>query len=143
MFLRQIATDKAIQASPPRPPIAVNKGGCRNIDWISTKASDDAVFSLVEDQESQSGEAFMHIVGCDFHVGWQQIAVLDTETIEIQGHKLENSGGEAAQNFGEGRAKTFELLAQISGSSGTAFARRSPVLFHLSHFDRTRGSCPY
>ena len=37
----------------------------------------------------------MHIVGCDFHPGWQQVAVLDTETGEIQEHKLENSSGEA------------------------------------------------
>ena len=37
----------------------------------------------------------MHIVGCDFHPGWQQVAILDTETGEIQEHKLENRSGEA------------------------------------------------
>ena len=37
----------------------------------------------------------MYIVGCDFHPGWQQVAILDTETGEIQEHKLENRSGEA------------------------------------------------
>jgi transposase len=41
----------------------------------------------------------MHIVGCDFHPGWQQVAVLDTETGEIQEHKLENSSGEAERFY--------------------------------------------
>jgi transposase len=37
----------------------------------------------------------MNIVGCDFHPGWQQIAVFDTETGEIQEHKLSNGNSEA------------------------------------------------
>ena len=37
----------------------------------------------------------MNIVGCDFHPGWQQIAVFDTETGEMQEHKLSNGDGEA------------------------------------------------
>src|SRR5271165_6586979 len=41
----------------------------------------------------------MHIVGCDFHPGWQQVAVLDTETGEIQEHKLENGSGEAERFY--------------------------------------------
>lgn len=34
----------------------------------------------------------MKIVGCDYHPRWQQIAVFDTETGEINEHKLENDG---------------------------------------------------
>jgi hypothetical protein len=37
----------------------------------------------------------MNIVGCDFHPGWQQVAVLDTETGEVREHKLDNGSGEA------------------------------------------------
>jgi len=32
----------------------------------------------------------MTIVGCDFHPGWQQVAVFDSETGEIREVKLEN-----------------------------------------------------
>ena len=42
-----------------------------------------------------------------------------------------------ALDFGEGQANMFVSLAQISGRNGTPFARRSPFLFHLSHFDWT------
>lgn len=41
----------------------------------------------------------MNIVGCDFHPGWQQIAVFDTETGEIQEHKLSNGNGEAERFY--------------------------------------------
>jgi transposase len=37
----------------------------------------------------------MNIVGCDFHPGWQQVAVFDMETGEIQERKLNNGNGEA------------------------------------------------
>jgi transposase len=37
----------------------------------------------------------MTIVGCDFHPGWQQAAVFDSETGEIRELKLENGNGEA------------------------------------------------
>ena len=32
----------------------------------------------------------MIIVGCDFHPGWQQVAVFDSATGEIREQKLEN-----------------------------------------------------
>ena len=41
----------------------------------------------------------MIIVGCDFHPGWQQIAVLDSATGEIQEQKLENGSGEAERFY--------------------------------------------
>jgi transposase len=43
----------------------------------------------------------MTIVGCDFHPGWQQVAVLDTETGDIQELKLENANGEAARFYAQ------------------------------------------
>lgn len=69
----------------------------------------------------------MHIVGCDFHPGWQQIAILDTETGEIQEHKLENSSGEAERFYkrlsapaligleASGNSQWFEDLLQSLG----------------------------
>ncbi len=41
----------------------------------------------------------MTIVGCDFHPGWQQIAVLDSETGEIRELKLTNGNGEAERFY--------------------------------------------
>ena len=41
----------------------------------------------------------MKIVGCDFHPQWQQIAVFDTETGEIQEQKLINGDGEAERFY--------------------------------------------
>ena len=69
----------------------------------------------------------MHIVGCDFHPGWQQVAVLDTESGEIQEHKLENSSGEAERFYkrlsapaligleASGNSQWFEDLLQDMG----------------------------
>lgn len=41
----------------------------------------------------------MKIVGCDFHPRWQQIAVFDAETGEINEHKLMNGDGEAERFY--------------------------------------------
>ena len=37
----------------------------------------------------------MKIVGCDFHPGWQQVAVFDAETGEVTEQGLVNGDGEA------------------------------------------------
>jgi transposase len=41
----------------------------------------------------------MVIVGCDFHPGWQQVAVFDPETGEVQELKLENGNGDAERFY--------------------------------------------
>lgn len=41
----------------------------------------------------------MMIVGCDFHPGWQQVAVFDSSTGEIRELKLTNGNGEAEQFY--------------------------------------------
>lgn len=43
----------------------------------------------------------MQIVGCDFHPGFQQIAVLNTVTGQIEERRLEHSKGEAEQFYRE------------------------------------------
>lgn len=43
----------------------------------------------------------MQIVGCDFHPGFQQIAVLNTVTGEIEERRLKHRDGEAEQFYGE------------------------------------------
>lgn len=35
----------------------------------------------------------MMIVGCDFHPSFQQVAILDTESGELQAHKLMHATG--------------------------------------------------
>lgn len=69
----------------------------------------------------------MHIVGCDFHPSWQQVAVLDTESGEIQEHKLANGSGEAERFYrrlsapalvgleASGNSQWFEDLLQDLG----------------------------
>jgi hypothetical protein len=57
---------------------------------------------LVADQELRDqGEAFMKIIGCDFHPGWQQVCVFDDETAEIDELKLSHGDGEAARYYGK------------------------------------------
>ena len=41
----------------------------------------------------------MKIVGCDFHPRWQQVAIFDVETGEINEHKLMNGDGEAERFY--------------------------------------------
>src|SRR5215472_6779199 len=41
----------------------------------------------------------MTIVGCDFHPGWQQVAVLNPETGEVQERRLVNGDGEAERFY--------------------------------------------
>lgn len=41
----------------------------------------------------------MTIVGCDFHPGWQQVAVFDSDTGEIRELKLNNADGEAERFY--------------------------------------------
>ena len=43
----------------------------------------------------------MKIVGCDFHPRWQQIAIFDSESGEIEEHKLLNGDGEAERFYRE------------------------------------------
>ena len=69
----------------------------------------------------------MKIVGCDFHPSYQQIAVLDTETGEVQEKKLMHGSGEAERFYRElpgpaligmeatGNSRWFELLVEKLG----------------------------
>jgi transposase len=41
----------------------------------------------------------MTIVGCDFHPGWEQVAIFDSETGEIRELKLENVNGDAERFY--------------------------------------------
>ena len=43
----------------------------------------------------------MKIVGCDFHPSYQQIAILDTETEEVEEKKLMHASGEAEKFYRE------------------------------------------
>lgn len=69
----------------------------------------------------------MKIVGCDFHPSYQQIAVLDTATGEVQEKKLMHGNGEAERFYRElqgpaligmeatGNSRWFELLVEKLG----------------------------
>ena len=59
----------------------------------------------------------MIIIGCDFHTRTQQIAMLDTETGELVGKRLEHEGGEA-QRFYEGLQE-----AALVGIESTGYTR--------------------
>jgi transposase len=70
----------------------------------------------VEDKSIRSGEAFMVIVGCDFHPGWQQVAVFDSETGEIRELKLTNGDGEAERFY---RSLPAPALIGLEASGNT------------------------
>ena len=68
----------------------------------------------------------MHIIGCDFHRRFQQIAMLDTTTGEIIEQRLDHETGEAKAFYGAlsspalvgieatGHAQWFErMLAEL------------------------------
>lgn len=69
----------------------------------------------------------MKIVGCDFHPSYQQVAVFDTETGEVEEKKLMHANGEAEKFYRElqqpaligmeatGNARWFELMVQRFG----------------------------
>ena len=40
------------------------------------------------------------IVGCDFHLRWQQVGVFDADSGEISEHRLLNGDGEAERFYG-------------------------------------------
>ena len=42
----------------------------------------------------------MKIIGCDFHPAWQQIAMCDGETGELEELKLKHGDGEAERFYG-------------------------------------------
>jgi len=50
----------------------------------------------------------MVIVGCDFHPGWQQVAVFDSGTGEIRELQLRNSDGEAKRFYEPLRPNTTD-----------------------------------
>ena len=41
----------------------------------------------------------MRIVGCDFHPSYQQVAVLDTESGEVEDRSLTHANGEAERFY--------------------------------------------
>ena len=69
----------------------------------------------------------MRIVGCDFHPSYQQVAILDTETGEVQEKKLIRASGEAEKFYREletpalvgmeatGNSRWFELTVEKLG----------------------------
>jgi len=69
----------------------------------------------------------MKIVGCDFHPSYQQVAILGTETGEVQEKKLIRASGEAEKFYREletpalvgmeatGNSRWFELMVEKLG----------------------------
>ena len=70
----------------------------------------------------------MTIVGCDFHPGWQQVAVFDAATGEIQELKLMNGDGEAERFY---RALAAPALVGFEASGNTQWFEE--LLERLGH----------
>jgi hypothetical protein len=91
---------------------------------------------LCEDQASESGEAFMIIVGCDFHPSWQQVMIFDSDTGEISERKL--AGGPPLrflQRWGPGmfdghRPPPFCIANSFSAHTPQALLPYAPSAFH-------------
>jgi hypothetical protein len=76
---------------------------CANVDWIRKKAS--AILERVlkvGPRDSGIRRSLMKIIGCDFHPSFQQIAICDLETGELQELKLSHADGQAERFYGEG-----------------------------------------
>ncbi len=58
----------------------------------------------------------MKIVGCDFHPGHQQIAVLDTFTGEVKKFKLMHGEGEAERFYRELEAPALIGMESVGNS---------------------------
>ena len=58
-------------------------------------------FGWRPESEAREQRSLMKIVGCDFHPSYQQIAVLDTETGEVEEKKLMHANGEAEKFYSE------------------------------------------
>ena len=93
----------------------------------------------------------MHIVGCDFHSRYQQIAVLNEETGEVVERRLEHENGEARAFYASlpkpvrvgleatGYTQWFERLLQELGMSlwvGDAAAIRASVVRKQKYDER-------
>src|SRR6202161_3417729 len=69
----------------------------------------------------------MKIVGCDFHPSYQQVAIFNTETGEVEDKKLMHATGEAEKFYREletpalvgmeatGNSRWFELMVEKLG----------------------------
>src|SRR5882762_6942069 len=73
-----------------------------NIDCIRKKAS--AILERVlrvGPRDSGIRRSLMKIIGCDFHPSFQQIAICDLETGELQERKLSHADGQAERFYQE------------------------------------------
>src|SRR5690242_19135911 len=70
----------------------------------------------------------MTIVGCDFHPGWQQVAVFDPDSGEIRERKLENGNGEAERFY---RALSAPVLVGLEACGQTQWFEE--LLERLGH----------
>jgi hypothetical protein len=82
----------------------------------------------------------MNIGGCDFHPGWQQIAVFDTETGEIETYKLSNGKGEAERFYRRLPSPAFVGLE--ASAPVTCVSRRPTSAMPRIFFACTRESVP-
>ena len=98
----------------------------------------------------------MIIIGCDFHSRFQQIALLDTETGEVEERRLEHEKGEARAFYAGlrepalvgiesmGYTQWFESCWRSWGTSWwSAMRRRSGRRSHASRntIDGMRSTC--
>ena len=58
----------------------------------------------------------MQIVGCDFHPGYQQVAILDTETGEVREMKLSHGDGQAERFYRELDAPALVGIEAVGNS---------------------------
>jgi transposase len=66
----------------------------------------------------EEGANVMHMIGCDFHPGLEQLAILDTETGQRQELRLSHAAGpEAVRQFYAGLPKPVRVGLEASGYS--------------------------
>jgi transposase len=53
----------------------------------------------LETKSKTGAKSLMKIIGCDFHPSFQQVAMVDTDTGEVEEHRLMHGNGEATQFY--------------------------------------------
>src|SRR2546421_2722881 len=82
----------------------------------TTAPSDRVHYGCFKDQELGAKGAVMKIIGCDFHPGFQRIAMVDTETGELIKRRLDHASGEADKFYEALAGQEVRVGVESSGN---------------------------
>src|SRR5215469_17536731 len=108
-FLRWMGT-----ADPSHRFAEIRRTG---FDFITKSAPWSRRLGVTNDQGSEERSRTMKIIGCDFHPGYQQIAMLDQETGEVVEMTLWHEAKQEVRCFYAGLSGPVRVGMEASGQS--------------------------